>query len=310
MDSDVRKPVRNHVSKTFEGALLLIHLSRGQPILSQPSFNQSDSHSHSHSHSHSQPQVQIQVQVQLNQMSTQEHSESVEPNLHETRQKQSPQRPLNSAIKKRTTVFQRKAHACLYHKRQHVKCTCPGPYAKPSSKRRNTVSHETPVFHGSFELPPLPTQLPPIPTQQQPLPTQHSPLPTQLPPLPTQLPPLPTQLPPLPTQQQPLPTPQQPLPTQLPPLPTQLPPLPTQPKAIYDKVGSQKGVRVYIVEDILEHRVRSDRSYVSRDTIEFLVKWQGYDSSQNTWEPYSSFVNRRHIITTKLQKYLDTNYYK
>ena len=39
----------------------------------------------------------------------------------------------------------------------------------------------------------------------------------------------------------------------------------------------------YVVEKILNHRIRNGRH-------QWLVKWQGYDDSMNTWEPANAFV--------------------
>ena len=55
----------------------------------------------------------------------------------------------------------------------------------------------------------------------------------------------------------------------------------------------------FVVEQIVDHRLRYGQ-------YQWLVKWRGYDSSENTWEPASSFLgaiqqdwfdyNRRHGI--------------
>lgn len=44
----------------------------------------------------------------------------------------------------------------------------------------------------------------------------------------------------------------------------------------------------FYVEDIIDHRRSNNRD-------EYLVKWHGYDSSHNTWEPVSSFEDRASI---------------
>jgi hypothetical protein len=46
---------------------------------------------------------------------------------------------------------------------------------------------------------------------------------------------------------------------------------------------------VYVVEKIMDHRV-------SKLNQEYLVKWKGFDSSKNTWEPYSNFIDTDIII--------------
>ena len=45
----------------------------------------------------------------------------------------------------------------------------------------------------------------------------------------------------------------------------------------------------YIVEAILGHRKK-------RGKLQFLVKWQGYSSSENTWEPLSSFSKNNTVL--------------
>ena len=46
----------------------------------------------------------------------------------------------------------------------------------------------------------------------------------------------------------------------------------------------------FLVENIVGHRK-------SRKGIEFLVKWQGYPSSENTWEPRENLLKpARHLI--------------
>ena len=60
----------------------------------------------------------------------------------------------------------------------------------------------------------------------------------------------------------------------------------------------------YLVEDILEHRLRQDlkKPHPGRaPSYEFLVTWQGYDEQWNTWE---KFVNVKD--TEALDKYLKT----
>jgi len=46
-----------------------------------------------------------------------------------------------------------------------------------------------------------------------------------------------------------------------------------------DESGEEEGEEVYVVESILDKRVR-------RGEIEYLIKWKGYDNPEdNTWEP-------------------------
>ena len=42
---------------------------------------------------------------------------------------------------------------------------------------------------------------------------------------------------------------------------------------------------VYTVQHIVKHRKQSD------GTIDFLVKWQGYDASHNSWEPQANILD-------------------
>lgn len=54
----------------------------------------------------------------------------------------------------------------------------------------------------------------------------------------------------------------------------------------------------FIIEKILQHRGDTTR----RKQIEFLVKWQDFDNSQNSWEPYSNLRD-----TEQLLEYLRAN---
>ena len=40
----------------------------------------------------------------------------------------------------------------------------------------------------------------------------------------------------------------------------------------------------YEVEDILEKQMISEKAH-------YLVKWRGYDTSENTWEPWENLKN-------------------
>lgn len=54
----------------------------------------------------------------------------------------------------------------------------------------------------------------------------------------------------------------------------------------------------FLIENILSHR--GDRT--RRSTMEFLVQWQGFAASYNSWEPYANLRN-----TAKLSEYLVAN---
>ena len=46
---------------------------------------------------------------------------------------------------------------------------------------------------------------------------------------------------------------------------------------------------VYNVERILDHEVRKEGR---RSVTYYLVKWEGYGSEHNSWEPEKNFLNR------------------
>lgn len=46
---------------------------------------------------------------------------------------------------------------------------------------------------------------------------------------------------------------------------------------------------VYLVDYIVSHKK------VGRKTM-YFVKWEGYESDQNTWEPCSNLSNVKHLI--------------
>ena len=71
-----------------------------------------------------------------------------------------------------------------------------------------------------------------------------------------------------------------------------------QRKPVILRSGSGKRYREYIVNKIVSHRE------LANGTVEYLVNWAGYSSSENTWEPYRSFVRRDGSLTEQLQVYL------
>lgn len=49
------------------------------------------------------------------------------------------------------------------------------------------------------------------------------------------------------------------------------------------------GVCEYKVEDILTHRIQNDR-------LEYLVRWLGYDETEDTWEPVTALEHARDVL--------------
>ena len=60
-------------------------------------------------------------------------------------------------------------------------------------------------------------------------------------------------------------------------------------KIISPSVSSEFGEKEFEVESILNHRGRANDR-------EFFVKWQGFDSSQNTWEPLANLHNASRAV--------------
>lgn len=52
----------------------------------------------------------------------------------------------------------------------------------------------------------------------------------------------------------------------------------------FPAVSSEESEPIFHVERILNHREHEGKTY-------YLVKWLGYDSSSNTWEPIESFID-------------------
>jgi hypothetical protein len=45
------------------------------------------------------------------------------------------------------------------------------------------------------------------------------------------------------------------------------------------------GIPYYTVEKVLAHRWKKTKGRKGRGTLEFLIKWLGYDTTHNSWEP-------------------------
>jgi hypothetical protein len=50
-----------------------------------------------------------------------------------------------------------------------------------------------------------------------------------------------------------------------------------------EKLPSQKHQKMFVFEKIVSKRKKNNK-------VEYLVKWQGYPASENTWEPRTSLI--------------------
>ncbi len=73
------------------------------------------------------------------------------------------------------------------------------------------------------------------------------------------------------------------------------PPIPTVKDSGNNSSSSRPQPKAYVVEAILKHKGDNPSNY------QFLVKWEGYPHSQNTWEPITSFEDRE-VITKYFKK--------
>jgi hypothetical protein len=53
-------------------------------------------------------------------------------------------------------------------------------------------------------------------------------------------------------------------------------------------------IEEYVVEGIIDHRYKRR---AGRQVLEYLVKWEGYDQLENTWEPEENLANAPTILS-------------
>lgn len=66
----------------------------------------------------------------------------------------------------------------------------------------------------------------------------------------------------------------------------------TTPLSSNDTAKTRKEDELFTVEKILKHRGTSSNGY------QYLIKWEGYDSSENTWEPETGLTNCYKKVST------------
>jgi hypothetical protein len=77
------------------------------------------------------------------------------------------------------------------------------------------------------------------------------------------------------------------------------------PNVIDPRVVARDSVEEYDIQSILNIRGNKHRGKYVKTDLFFEVKWDGYDDSYNTWEPYSGLRD-----TSQLHQYLRANNYQ
>ena len=72
---------------------------------------------------------------------------------------------------------------------------------------------------------------------------------------------------------------------------TQLQPFHHDPRRVNPNDIALHDTQAYIVESIVNH----EGTVRERNNLRFLVKWEGYDAGQNTWEPYHELRHNEHL---------------
>ncbi len=67
-------------------------------------------------------------------------------------------------------------------------------------------------------------------------------------------------------------------------------PVSTNPESI-----AQKDYRTWITEAVLDHKPKRKISDIRRSQLQFLIKWEGYPSEENTWEPWKNVKHNLHV---------------
>ena len=66
----------------------------------------------------------------------------------------------------------------------------------------------------------------------------------------------------------------------------------------------------FVVEAVLDHR--SSKTPMTSKTIEFLLKWEGYDTSYNSWEPFKNLVQNeivhRYLILRGMTEFIPAKF--